>query len=322
MLDKQLARLEKVGLSSAEAQIYLALVHNGAPMSASAVVTATGVPRSSVYPTLSLLVDKGLVEAEAGYGGRFSAVPAEQALPSLMVREREELAQRAQIAGELATELKTVAEATNNNADTELIQVLRDPRVIAERFERLQLEAQSRVEAFVKAPIFVREGNATQDKALRQGVRYRGLYEQAILDAPGVKPYLSKWVSAGEEARVFAGELPHKLAIFDRQSILMPLITPRGQGKTLFIRHPQLASSLGMLFDFLWERSQPLARPEANKTGNVTADSAKKQRARNGAGRSGRAVQNRQTGPQNESKKGREGTASPKASGMKEQSSR
>src|SRR5947209_9682292 len=71
MLEKYLDRLERLGLSTAEAQIYLALLRSGSPIGASAVVAATGVPRSSVYPTLTRLTDMGLVEAEAGYGGRF-----------------------------------------------------------------------------------------------------------------------------------------------------------------------------------------------------------------------------------------------------------
>jgi hypothetical protein len=78
------------------------------------------------------------------------------------------------------------------------------------------------------------------------------------VEAPEIKPYLSQWISCGEEARVYDGELPHKLAIFDRQNILMPLVTGNGQMKVLFIRHPQLAASLTMLFEFLWERAKPI----------------------------------------------------------------
>lgn len=265
MREKHLATLEKVGLSTAEAQIYLALVRNGAPMGASAVVTATGVPRSSVYPTLSALVDKGLVESEAGYGGRFSAVPAEQALASLIVREKEELSQREKLARELADELKSARAATEGNYDTEAIQVLRDPRVISERFDRLQLEAEKQVEVFIKGPIFNPQyTNPIQEKAMRRGVRYRGLYERGIVDAPEIKRFLAKWIAGGEEARSHDGELPHKLAIFDRQNILLPLATPGGKIRTLSIRHPQLANSLGLLFDFLWERAEPIsvATPE------------------------------------------------------------
>jgi len=93
--------------SSAEAEIYLALASNTAPLGASAVVTATGVPRSSVYPTLSALADKGLLTAEAGFGGRFCAVPADQALQSLIARERNTLAQRERLAGNLARQLQS-----------------------------------------------------------------------------------------------------------------------------------------------------------------------------------------------------------------------
>ena len=264
MKERHLTQLEKLGLSTAEAQIYLLLERNAAPMTASAIVTATGVPRSSVYPTLTRLADRGLIEAEAGYGGRFSAVPAERALPSLMLREREELKQREEIASALAAELKSVTERAINNGEAELIQVLRDPRVIAERFERLQLEAEKLVEVFCKAPFFAPIENKSEDTVLRRGVRARSLYERAVLDSADMRRHLERWIASGEEARVYNGELPHKLAIFDRQNILMPLVAPGGQGRTLFIRHPQLATSLGMLFDFLWESAEPITRAQGD----------------------------------------------------------
>jgi len=85
--------LEELGLLPAEAQIYLALIRNG-PLGASAIANVTKVPRSSVYPTLNALIDKGLVEGGAGYGSRFTAVRAELALPTLIRREKEELSHR------------------------------------------------------------------------------------------------------------------------------------------------------------------------------------------------------------------------------------
>ncbi len=55
---------------------------------------------------------------------------------------------------------------------------------------------------------------------------------------------------------------------FDRQSVLMPLVAPSGQGGTLFIRHPQVAMSLGMLFDSFWERGKPFpAKPRKKNQG-------------------------------------------------------
>ncbi len=259
MLEAHIADLERIGLSTAEAQIYLTLIHYGAPMGASAIVSATGVPRSSVYPTLARLADMGIVEAEAGYGGRFSAVPATQALPPLIIRERKELSQREEIVNGLAKRLDALAQSAENSGEAEVIQILRDPRVITERFERLQVEAERQIEVCVKAPFFMGPvANTAQEKALRRGIRGRGLYEQAVLEAPEVRPYLERWIAKGEEARIYPGELPHKLAIFDRQTVLLPLFMPGKRVRTLFIRHQPLAASLGMLFDSLWEKSEPL----------------------------------------------------------------
>jgi sugar-specific transcriptional regulator TrmB len=281
MQGKHLSRLEKMGLFRAEAQIYLALLRKSGPMRASDIVAGTGVPRGSIYAALTRLTDIGLVEAEAGYGGRFSAIPADKALSLLIARSRDELLQREEMANELADELKSVADPSDLNGESEQIQVLRDARVVAERFERLQREAKRTVEAFVKAPILNPSlSNPSQKKGLQRGVQYRGLYERAIMDAPEIKPYLSHWIAAGEQVRIHHGELPHKLAIFDRQNILMPLFASNGHGRTLFIRHPQLGMSFGMFFDFLWARAEPLhagTRKKSRTSRTTAADKDTKQ---------------------------------------------
>ena len=223
---------------------------------------------------LSVAVIVLRAQAEAGYGSHLTAVRPNEAFPLLIARQREELLQRERLvekeliqrkrlAEDLARQLESLADPTSNNGEPELIQVLRDPRVCAERFNRLQLEAQREIHIFVKAPILNPSySNPTQRRAMRRGVQVRALYERAILDAPEIKPYLSRWIAEGEEARVYDGELPHKLAIFDRQNILIPLVPPGGRlGKILFIRHPQLAASLGMLFEFLWEGAKQIAFP-------------------------------------------------------------
>ena len=77
--------LQELGLLPAEAQVYLALVRNGA-LSGTAVASVTGFPRSSVYLTLNSLLDKGLIEGGPAHGSRFSVVPPNKALPSLVAQ--------------------------------------------------------------------------------------------------------------------------------------------------------------------------------------------------------------------------------------------
>jgi HTH-type transcriptional regulator, sugar sensing transcriptional regulator len=260
--------LERLGLSAVEAQIYLALLRKGGTWRASAVAATMQIPRSTVYLALNGLLNRGLVEAETGYGGRFTAVPAERALPSLVAAEREELLQRQEellqrehVADELAQELKSQATPATTDAETKVVQVLRDPRSVLDCFNRLQREAKHCVDGITKAPLLMTGspgGNPLQEEGQKRGVHYRSLYEKAIVEQPFVKPYLKAWIDGGEEARVFDGELPHKLMIFDRRVVMVPLIMPDAKTRALLIRHPQLAKSLTLLFEFLWAQGKPL----------------------------------------------------------------
>src|SRR5438046_4044194 len=87
--DTIVTELKQLGFTLNEANVYLALIQKGA-MTATAIAATTGLARTAVYPTLNSLVDQGLVDAGEGYGSKFSAVPAEHALPHLML-ERERL---------------------------------------------------------------------------------------------------------------------------------------------------------------------------------------------------------------------------------------
>src|SRR5687768_10980870 len=93
-------KLEQLGLSPAEAQIYLAVLRNG-PLAAARIAHETGIQRTSVYPTLCSLADKGLVAGGTGYGTKFAAVRPDEALRSLVAREKQKIAEQEQIAEEL-----------------------------------------------------------------------------------------------------------------------------------------------------------------------------------------------------------------------------
>lgn len=263
--------LTHLGLTPTEAQVYLALVQNG-PMGASAIAAATGLARTAVYPTLGALVDKGLADAGEGYGSRFSPVPAEQVLPHLLAADKAALLHRERLTAEVIERISSLEEQAESASD-ELIQVIRSPRAVAERFARLQLEAEHTVDGFAKGTYFVDPTNPTQEKAQRRGVHYRALYESGLLDNPAMKTNILKWGANGEEARVYHGELPQKLMIFDSKVVLMPLVRPGEPPKTVVIRHTELAQTLSLAFQYLWDRAEPIANSQpgnARKAKGVT----------------------------------------------------
>src|ERR1700747_975982 len=126
------SELQQLGLSGAEAPIYTTLLTNGA-RGAAAIASLNGLQRCNVYPVLWSLADKGLVAGGAGYGSTFTAVPPAKALPLLIAREKETLSQREQLADQLV-ELMTPLAASEETTPKDLIEVLRNPQVVADRF--------------------------------------------------------------------------------------------------------------------------------------------------------------------------------------------
>jgi hypothetical protein len=262
MHDPNAAKLEQLGLSIAEAQIYLAILHHG-PLAAAAISDETRIKRPSVYPVLCSLADKGLVEGGAGYGSKFAAIAPDEALPALVRREKQTIAERERIAEELAETLVPLA-ADAESALHDTVQVLRTPQVITERLDRLQLEATRQVDVIVKAPILnPRFGNPAQQKAQQRGVQFRCLYERAIVGDPKISPYLPHWIAAGEEARVYDGELPYKLMVLDSQIVVLTLVKRSGQSSALLVKHAPFAKSMNILFDSFWNEAEPLTATAA-----------------------------------------------------------
>ena len=260
--DPRIGDLGELGLSPIESKTYLALL-SAPQLTAQAVADAVGVTRTSAYAALRSLADIGLVESGTGYGSKYRAVAPERGLPDLIERQREalqeQLSTRESIAKRLAVELGDLSDGEEDAG--ELIEILRDPRALRARYDRLQLEADESIDTMVKAPIAAtRRGNPAGMKALKRGVRVRSLYEPAVLDDDDVRPFLSEWIAAGEECRLFPGELPIKLGLVDGTTALVPLKTPNSSHPVtgVIIRHPELGSALRILFDRLWEQGKPL----------------------------------------------------------------
>jgi sugar-specific transcriptional regulator TrmB len=264
MRDDSQTKLKHLGLSTAEAEVYRTLALSPKPLGASAVAAATGLPRTNIYPVLRVLVEKGMVQNGEGYGSQFAALPPEEALPRLIAAEKEKLAEREIFAADLIKEFRLKADPTQNAPESKLIEVLRDPRIRGERFQQLQREAEREVDTLASVanvPLQQRRsGNPALCESLRRGIKHRVIYEPALLKHEYIAPYLKGWIELGEEARVYKGHLPLKLALFDDKIAWMPLEVNASRHPviSLVIRHHALGQTLRLLFDYLWKQSEPL----------------------------------------------------------------
>lgn len=256
------AGLEKLGLSTKEAQIYLALLERGR-LSAPALMELTGVAQGSIYRVLTGLTDRGIIQVGPGYGGKYQAAPPDQALGALIRWEREALAEREQLAAGLAKDLTALAAVNAEETVHENLEVLRDSRAISDRHDKICTATRREIVGFVKGAPAINStggGNPTVMDALKRGVRVRALYERAALSEIENAPYLQGWLDAGEEARVFEGSLPHKLLVFDGASAIVAVAPTEDHPKIscLVIRDPMIVNGFLTLFNTFWEQSVPL----------------------------------------------------------------
>jgi predicted transcriptional regulator len=251
------AMLQHLGLTKSEAQVYLRVLEQPS-LSAAEVADLAGVSRSSVYVILRSLAEKGLVDAGVGYNSRYQPAPPERALGQLLERDRTVLADREQHVRDVLPELADLY-AQRGPVDGELVEILRTPAVVSERFDRLQTGARETIDIVVRGPIEIGGSNQAEIAALRRGVRARAIYEESALHHPTMVENLGTWVDQGEEARVFRGALPMKFAVFDGQTVLMPLVAPGVAGVVVIIvRNAEMGAALGYLFDTLWAQATPI----------------------------------------------------------------
>jgi DNA-binding CsgD family transcriptional regulator len=103
--------------------------------------------------------------------------------------------------------------------------------------------------------------NTEEYGALSRGVRYRAIYERALLETPGELDTIAEGVSWGEEARTLP-TLPVRLAIVDRATAICPLVRDDeagiGEPTAAVIGRGQLLDALLALFESHWEAATPV----------------------------------------------------------------
>ncbi|MGN9841010.1 LuxR C-terminal-related transcriptional regulator [Nonomuraea sp. H19] len=233
--------LEIIGLSSAEVALYEALVERPA-----AVLGEPGHEAAAAR-----LEELGLITRLPGDPPRYMAVSPELGLDVLIQeRTRELTAARHRIA-QLAARFPPSAPGS-----AELVEVVLGRDAVSRCFERLQRGARRQVRVF-DAPPYSGGGNATEFELLARGVEYRALYDRRAMEAPGTLAALTRYVAAGEQARV--GDVPVKLALSDLPMAMMPLRHDAHVVESALVVHDStLLDALSALFEMSWERAVPL----------------------------------------------------------------
>jgi DNA-binding CsgD family transcriptional regulator len=250
--------LEAAGLGSEQERAYRMLVRLGdAP--AAQLAEVLGVGEVEMKELLADLQELGLVTSVDGDPVRYAPTPPDVGFAPLLLGGLEALDRARATVAQLTDEHRATTRRRDAN---QLVEVITGTNAIRQQLRHLQLSTRSEILWFCRAGhvAMASSDNDEEFAMLARGIGYRVIYEQALLEEPGMIDNLMLGIRAGEVARA-TPSLPVRMAISDRSIALCPLV-PGGDGITeptaALVRDSSLLTALLALFDSYWAASSPL----------------------------------------------------------------
>ncbi|WP_116200664.1 helix-turn-helix domain-containing protein [Amycolatopsis circi] len=250
--------LDAIGVTGDEERVYRLLVgmFDAGPRQ---VAEQLGLSPAQVSAILRSLHAKGLVSLVAGDEPKYAPSPPDVAFGPLLMRGQESLEWARTAVSRMAEEYRGGARRRDA---TQLVEVITGSAAIRQQLTNIQVGARHELRWFCRAGhIAMASGeNADEYDALARGVRYRVVYERAMLEEPGMIENVAHGIRHGEEARS-STVVPVRLAIADGTIALCPLVQNldgSGEPTAALIRDSSLLAALIALFESYWERAWPL----------------------------------------------------------------
>ncbi|MFI6830962.1 helix-turn-helix domain-containing protein [Kribbella sp. NPDC050241] len=260
-------------LDAREEQTYRLLVGLSAARSVELAEVAE-LTQHEADEVLQRLQAKGLVAATEVDDPVFRPLPPDVALGTTLLRRQESLETARKTVAALSEEFR--ASASRRDAH-HLVEVIVGATALRERLRDLQESAREEILWFCRANPLAMQGadNTEEYGALTRGVRYRAIYERALLETPGELDSIAEGVSWGEEARALP-TLPVRLAIVDRSTAVCPLVRDDelgiGEPTAAVISRGQLLDALLALFESHWEQATPVKLQRGDSEGSEGLD--------------------------------------------------
>lgn len=246
-------------LDAREEQAYRLLVGLAVARSADLAEVAE-LTQHEADEVLQRLQAKGLVAVQQADEPVFRPLPPDVALGTTLLRRQESLEADRKTVSALSEEYRVSA---NRRDAHHLVEVIVGAAALRERLRDLQESAREEILWFCRANPLAMQGaeNTEEYGALSRGVRYRAIYERALLETPGELDTIAEGVGWGEEARTLPS-LPVRLAIVDRSTAVCPLVRDDelgiGEPTAAVIGRGQLLDALLALFESHWEQATPV----------------------------------------------------------------
>ena len=213
-------------------------------------------PRIAGPEAIGELARAGLVREEAG---RLVAIPVRLAVERWVIEQEGRIRQARLAASHFAS-----MQGTTSGGFLEVIRGIDQAREV---MHQVETGAQHEVLCFDREPYFSQSKGAistAQEAVSDRGVKYRVVYQQAVLEDPAIMAAVRYAIGLGEEARTFP-DVPIRMVIADgtRALLLLPYGSgPGDDGPTdadaVLIYPSTLLDALIRLFDSIWGLAVPI----------------------------------------------------------------
>ncbi|MET8307733.1 helix-turn-helix domain-containing protein [Micromonospora sp. NPDC005173] len=243
---------EALGLTRAEEAIWQSLVDRP-PAIAAELRDSEGLSARAVAATLASLRAKGLVIVLSGRPIRYTAAAPDIALDVLIRAKEEEVRRTRLLTGQVMERYRSGRRAA---APEDVVEVVRGAEAVFQRWCQIQRAARTELCALDRPP-YLTDTNPYEVELLNSGVRFRAVYDSAVLDLPGRLAAIEAMMRRGEQARV--GAVPVKFLLADDRIGMISLQHPATTDAVLVVHSSSLLVALRGLFDAIWRTSVPVA---------------------------------------------------------------
>ncbi len=263
-MDELIAKLQKLGLSGREAEVYVALLQKN-DLTASEISQITTVSRTKIYEILQNLVKKKLCSENYRNGIKvYSCIEPTIAIKNILQNDEAELKKKRDIAKTFEGTLMDLFKLKEKKNDPlDYIEVISDIGRLRERWVNIQENTKKELIGFTKPPYVISFEDTIeyQEETAVNKVVLRGIYEYSYAKTKNEKLDLIKGVTSfqklGEEVRLI-NELPMKLVISD-EIVTMFVLENRVSLKkgltAMIVTHPDFAKMMKFVFETYWNLS-------------------------------------------------------------------
>jgi HTH-type transcriptional regulator, sugar sensing transcriptional regulator len=248
-----IASLRAMGLSQYEAQVYLALLGEGAA-EVPTVIRKASIPQNKAYESLVSLERKGFAEALIGDRKRYCAVEPGVAFDRYRRSVEGSL-------GQAEAAMREIAAATpKTRLGAPTIQGIRviTAEQVGPMFEEKMARANTELLVALRLPVTKIGDAQAAREAQTAGLNTKWLIERAMLDDRKTGAAVRDFAVAIGNARV-ADFVPLRFAVYDRKECIVEMRESDNSRFALLVPNSGFAEDLRALFLRLWSEAEPVS---------------------------------------------------------------